>query len=182
MLIPLYAAIPIAAIIGGYGNRIRGGLYALPGGDMPARIIGALSLGLIPLLAQRSAIECLAVAIATLVGEMVSGSDGSYSMNKGLKSWIFMALYAVERLLLIGLVVWWFGAFRSPLPLLLWIAIPLCPLAYYIARFWPINIGFLGIKAAIGTNVAGQDSGFGEALWGAFVGVLLFLTVAGLWL
>ncbi|WP_029310792.1 hypothetical protein [Acidiphilium angustum] len=177
MLIPLYASIPLAAAIGLYSNRIRGGLYALPGGDLPARIIGALGLGIVPFLAQSPPLVCLAVAVAALIGELISGSDGSYSMNNGVKSWIFMALYGIERLALICAVLWWFG----DLPEALWFAAPLCPLAYYLARFWPISIGFLGIKAASGTNAAGEDAGFGEALWGAIVGALLLLTVAGIW-
>lgn len=177
MLISLYASIPLAAAIGCYGNRIRGGLYKLPGGDLPARIIGAVSLGVVPLFADARPVECLAIAIAALAGELISGSDGSYSMNRGVKSWIFMALYGIERLAFISVVLWWFGDF----PEAIWFAVPLCPLAYYLARFWPVTIGLLGIKAATGTNAAGEDAGFGEALWGAVVGALLLLTVAGFW-
>ncbi|MDD2878789.1 MAG: hypothetical protein PHZ23_16350 [Acidiphilium sp.] len=162
-----------AAVLGLVGNRLRGGLIALPGGDLPARAIGALiGAGAVAALAGLGWWS-LGVAAAALAGDMISGAGGQYGTAWTLPAFGRMWFYAIERTagLLLPMIVALDLVQRAEWLPALWLlaAIILCPVCYALAPYWPVSIPWLGIKAR---NRA--DSGFGEALWGAVLGVAIF--------
>lgn len=160
-----------AALLGLYGNRVRGGLYHLPGGDMPARAVGSLfGFGAVAALGGFGWWSFV-VALAALIGDMLAGAHGKYGTGWTVASFLRMGRYGLLRLIVPGLAI---AAILLRLGLpwadVLWllIAVALCPSCYALARYWPVALPWLGVKAR-----TGADSGFGEALWGAVCGVLL---------
>lgn len=161
-----------AALLGLYGNRVRGGLYTLPGGDLTARALGSLiGAGAVAALAGWGWLA-LAVAAAAMLGDAISGAEGEYGTTWTLPAFGRMWLYAVERTAPLGCVMVGIDLFdRGPRVdvLWLWSAVVLCPVCYALAAYWPVAIPWLGIKAR-----DGADSGFGEAVWGAVFGFAIF--------
>jgi hypothetical protein len=177
-MITFVQAIGPAVALGLFGNRVRGGLYALPGGSDVARALGSLiGFGAVALLAGLRW-PALAIAAASFVGCLISGADGKYGTGWNLVAFGRLWLYGIERLALVIITI---AVLSIPLHghaiAAAWLlgAILLCPVCYALAPYSPVAIPWLGIKAR-----DGADSGFGEALFGAVMGALTLVACHGI--
>ena len=171
----LYAA---AFILGLFGNRVRGGLYHIPGGDLPARFIGSvIGFGVIGFAAGLGWWS-VALAFVALIGDTLAGAENTYGTPFTFLAFVRMWVYGIERIAVVGIGLALYARFTGGIPrMAFWLvpAMAVCPLVYALAPYWPLNIPWLGIKAR-----TGADSGFGEAVWGGIVGVSLLVACHGI--
>ena len=170
------ALITAAALLGLYGNRVRGGLYHFPA-DIYARVLGSLiGFGVVAWMAGTGRWSIMVMALG-VVGDMLAGADGNYEVNWTFSDMLRFWIYAIERLAPLGIGLALYARFTGGDPMAsTWLvpAVVVCPACYGLARYWPIAVPWLGIKAR-----DGADSGFGEAAFGAVCGVLTLVACHG---
>lgn len=173
----------------GIANRIRGGLFRLPG-DVPARMVWGGAYGWACWTWGLHWQTAIVLAVTSFLA-CSAGLGGGLSMGRGAYTlkhdWIAMTRFSMWRVapaFIIFLCV-------SELPLAQWGPhygiifaqhirwymmlgmVPCGALAYFLGRYWPVSIPWLGIYAN------GVDAPFGELLWGIFAALFAFLSLKG---
>lgn len=173
----------------GVANRIRGGLFHFPG-DVPARALWGAAFGWSAWTWGLHWQTAIILSIG-MFAACSAGLGGGLSMGKGTYTlkhdWIAMTRFSVWRIAPAVLILFCV----SVLPLAQWGPhygvmfaqhtrwymmlgmLPFGALAYFMGRYWPVSLPWLGI------HVDGVDAPFGEFLWGILAGVFLFLSLQG---
>ena len=165
-----------AAIIGSLGNRVRGGLFPMPGGDVPARLLGwGLPCALI-VASAGAAWWSLAIGAGAFVGCSM-GQYGGLSMGHrpnsvtGWRAWAGMAAFGFGRVALPAAVTGWCGGAW-------WLVLTsglLAPVIYDAVWRVPPAIYQRGFGYG-GGPPAYDPPELAEAAHGAIMAIALFLT------
>lgn len=175
ILITVMCAIA-AACVGALGNRVRGGLWAIPGGDVPARMLG-WGLPCIAIAAEAGAgWWAFAIGLGAFLG-CSFGQYGALSMGHrggatGWRAWAGMTAFGLGRTFLPALVVWWIGG--------AWWAVILsglfAPIAYDVVWRVPSWAYLRGLGRGDGPPNYDPPE-LAEALHGAAMGLALYLAI-----
>jgi hypothetical protein len=174
MIVILLLKYFFAALLGGVGNRVRGGLdgKALSVGTQGGRLLGwAMPCGLIAFAGHMSPLHSGEIALAAFIG-CTAPLFGSLSMGHGInplwQDWLGMTAFSLLRVAPVGAVLWWFGyAWYWLIP------VPVLGAALYWSSWkQPLSIWFLQIEPYGGAGGHPfQGPTWGEFTWGVLAGV-----------
>ena len=175
MIIAVWA-VPVVCL-GALGNRIRGGLWPIPGGDVPARLLGwGIPCAVIALAAGAgwwAAAVGLAAFLGCSVGEYGALSMGHRGGATGWRAWAGMGAFGLGRTALVAGVVWWLGG--------AWLAVLItgliAPAIYDLAWRVPLWACLPGLGRGDGPPLYDPPE-LAEALHGAIMALALFLALA----
>lgn len=176
-----------AAILGAVGNRVRGGLFPMPGGTQVARLVGwGVPCGAVAALAGVPWWGALLIGLGAFLGCM-AGEHNSQSMglkggNSGLVAWGWMGLWGLERTVAVAIIVAFLHARTGTSPWwgLLVVGSGLtAPAIYYAVRWLPDWMLFAkGFGAGSGPGGGRDPAEWSEWLHGAIMMGVLSWAVA----
>lgn len=191
-MIEAAAMILLGVVVGALGNRVRGGLFVMPGGDHVARLIGwAIPMGLLAGLISGSPWLGAAAAggafLGCTMGEYDSQSMGLKGGRGGEEAWIFMTAWGLARVLppMIAIAVWHLSGGNFKAIAMTQAIMPLSGLAcapiYYAVRWLPDWMLFAkGFGAGTGPGAARDPAEWAELLHGAAMGAALVAAVGAM--
>jgi hypothetical protein len=184
-LLPLFALLPVAAVLCGLGRRVAGGGFTqwtgINLGDLPVRLFFGLMIAVVGLLAGLAWPRAAALIVAGWIGTTIP-NFGGIALGRSGNPW-FRDAEGLAAHGLIGMAV--LALFIAAYPL--WPLSGFGPL-YVVGMTW----GGTAIVPAywIGWSVAGKSgneslpvgfrggSEIGECLWGAAVGLVVALALS----
>lgn len=172
-----------AAAVFGLGNRIRGGLFPIPGGTQVGRMVGwGLPVGAAAALGGMPWWAAMLMALGAFLGCCV-GQYGGLSLNHrgpppAVSPWLTMTAWGVARVAGAALVLWWFGGVWP------WRIVALSGLAcapiYWVVWHVPTWCYLKGFGYGDGPATGFDPPELAELLHGAVMGVALALALGAM--
>lgn len=171
----------VGALVGALGNRIRGGLFPMPGGTQVARVVGwGLPCAGLAWAAGAPWWVALLVGAGAFVG-CCMGQYGGLSMGHrgaapAVSPWLTMTAWGLARVALPALAVWWIGGAWW------WLVasgLACAPIywAVWLLPDWALRIPGLG--RGTGPGEARDQPEMAEALHGAVMGAAHAVRLVG---
>lgn len=103
-----------AAVVGALGNRIRGGLFPIPGGTQVGRLVGwglpvAAMAWLCGMVWWAAVLAGLGAFLGCCVGQYGGLSMGHRGPAPAVSPWLTMTVWGLARVAGPAVVVWWTG-------------------------------------------------------------------------
>ena len=171
----------LAVLIGGFGDRLRGGLFGnrIGWGTGLARLVAwSIPVALLTALAGLPLIYLVPMIIGLYLG-CCAGQYDSLSMGHrggktGLQAWLGMSFWGTARLIIPAIII---GIFTQHVPWLIIVGFFSCPVLYYIAWYAPPKFYFKGFGYGDGPATGYDPSELGSYLHGIAMALVLVLSI-----
>lgn len=171
----------LSILIGGLGNRLRGGLYGdrIGWGTGIARLVSwSIPVALLCLMAGLPLIYLPAMIAGLYLGSCF-GQYGSLSMGHrggktGIQAWFFMGLWGTARLLIPAILI---GIATDSIPWLVIAAFFSCPLIYNFVWYTPPQFFLKGFGYGEGPEKGYDPPELAELIHGIVMTLALVLSI-----